>query len=51
VLYKNYVLKFNSLSCILLAVQFKSELPYKSNINVYCIEILTVVQHIYVTLQ
>jgi hypothetical protein len=43
-LYKNYVLKLNSL-------KVKSEPPYKPNINTHCKETLTLVQDICVMLQ
>ena len=45
-LYKYYVLKLNTLSSMLLAVQVKSEPPYKPNINMHCKETLTLVEHI-----
>jgi len=50
-LYKNYVLKLNSLLYMLLALQVMSETPFKPNINTHCEETLTLVQDIFVMLQ
>jgi hypothetical protein len=50
-LYKNYTLKMNSLSCVLLALQVMSEPPYKPNINMHCKETLTLVLDINAMLQ